>query len=77
MTYWNKEGSGNGQKEKRNQDGASGLPHAEAQRGPPVWKIVERAICDLVDNGDIVEATQHDYIVDIRKSSIRSSLASV
>jgi hypothetical protein len=42
--------------------GLSGFPY-EAQRETPVWKIVDRAINDLVDNKDIVETTHRDYIV--------------
>jgi hypothetical protein len=39
-----------------------GFPY-EAQRGTPVWEVVDRAINNLVDNKDIVETTQRDYIV--------------
>jgi hypothetical protein len=39
-----------------------GFPY-EAQRGTRAWKIVDRAINDLVENKDMVETTQRDYIV--------------
>jgi hypothetical protein len=32
-------------------------------RGTPAWKILDKAIADLVDNTDIVEQTRRDYIV--------------
>jgi len=35
----------------------------EAYRGTPVWKIVDKAINDLVENGDLAETTRRDYIV--------------
>jgi hypothetical protein len=28
-----------------------------------LWSVISRAICDLVDNTDIQETTQHEYIV--------------
>jgi len=35
----------------------------EMYRGTPAWKILDKAIADLVDNTDIVEQTRRDYIV--------------
>jgi hypothetical protein len=35
----------------------------DVYKGAEVWRIVEKAIYDLVENGDIVEATRRDYIV--------------
>jgi hypothetical protein len=35
----------------------------DVYKGTEVWRIVEKAICDLVENGDIVETTRRDYIV--------------
>jgi hypothetical protein len=35
----------------------------EKYEGTPVWKVVEKAISDLVDNDDIVETARRDYIV--------------
>jgi hypothetical protein len=35
----------------------------DAQKGSPVWKIVDEAINDLVKNKDLVETTRRDYIV--------------
>jgi hypothetical protein len=32
-------------------------------RGTPVWKLVDKAINDLVENKDLVETTRRDYIV--------------
>lgn len=29
----------------------------------PMWKVVDRAIRDLVGNQDITETTRHEYIV--------------
>jgi hypothetical protein len=42
--------------------GASDFPY-ETQKGTPVWKIIDGAINDLVENKDIIEATRRDYIV--------------
>jgi hypothetical protein len=35
----------------------------EIYRGTPVWKVVDKAINDLVENGDLAESTRRDYIV--------------
>jgi hypothetical protein len=35
----------------------------QAFEGSPTWKRVERAISDLVKNGDIQEATRREYII--------------
>jgi hypothetical protein len=35
----------------------------EIYRGTPAWKILDKAIADLVENTDIVEQTRRDYIV--------------
>jgi hypothetical protein len=35
----------------------------EAFRGTPAWETIDKAINDLVENGDIVETTRRDYIV--------------
>lgn len=42
------------------------LPSAspyEIYKGTSVWKIVDKAIDDLAENGDIVETTRRDYTV--------------
>jgi len=35
----------------------------EIHRGTPVWKVVDKAINDLIENGDLTETTPRDYIV--------------
>ncbi len=35
----------------------------DAYRGTEVWKVVDKAICDLVYNHDLIESTRRDYIV--------------
>ena len=35
----------------------------EIHRGTRAWKVVDKAINDLVENGDLTETTQRDYIV--------------
>jgi hypothetical protein len=35
----------------------------ELYRGTKVWRSIEKAIRDLVENRDIVETTPRDYIV--------------
>jgi hypothetical protein len=35
----------------------------EIYRGTSVWKVVDNAINDLVENGDLAESTRRDYIV--------------
>ena len=35
----------------------------ETHRGTELWKIVDKAVSDLVENSDIVETTQRNYIV--------------
>jgi hypothetical protein len=32
-------------------------------RGTPLWKAVEKAVADLVQNQDLVENEYHEYIV--------------
>ncbi len=34
-----------------------------AYEGSPLWKVVSKAITDLVRNGDLSETTEHPYIV--------------
>ena len=31
--------------------------------GTPLWRVVEKAVCDLVQNHDLVEDEYHEYIV--------------
>jgi hypothetical protein len=40
----------------------SAFPY-EIHRGTPVWKVVDKAISDLVENGDLAESTPREYIV--------------
>lgn len=42
---------------------ASSTGPYEMHRGTPVWKLVDKAINDLVENKDLVETTRRDYIV--------------
>jgi hypothetical protein len=35
----------------------------EMHKGTRVWKIVDKAIDDLVGNGDLTETTRREYIV--------------
>jgi len=35
----------------------------EKHRGTPLWGVVAKTVADLIENGDIVETTQRDYIV--------------
>ncbi len=52
----------NGLKDKITEHVSSTNPY-EMFGGTQVWKIVEKTINDLVDNNDIIEKTQRDYIV--------------
>jgi hypothetical protein len=40
----------------------SDSPYA-IHRGTRVWKVVDKAIDDLVENGDLTETTRREYIV--------------
>jgi hypothetical protein len=31
--------------------------------GTHIWKTVDLAVNDLIENGDIIEQTSHDYVV--------------
>jgi hypothetical protein len=42
---------------------SSSVSPYETQKGTLVWRIVDNAINDLVNNRDLVEATRRDYIV--------------
>ena len=43
---------------------ATTLPHPYVKHeGTPLWRAVERAIADLVENGDLTELTHRNYIV--------------
>jgi hypothetical protein len=35
----------------------------EIYKGTPVWRILDKAVSDLVENNDLVETTRRDYIV--------------
>jgi len=35
----------------------------DSHRGTDTWRVVEKAIDDLVENNDIAETTRRDYIV--------------
>jgi hypothetical protein len=37
-------------------------PYA-AYEGSPLWKVVNKAIAELVKNGDLSETTAHPYVV--------------
>lgn len=50
-------------REMKSDRGASSVTPYEVHRDCEVWKVVERAISDLVKNGDLIERTRRDYIV--------------
>jgi hypothetical protein len=58
-----KEFSGRMNRKTRTPESSSSVSPYETQKGTPVWRIVDNAINDLVNNDDLVEATRHDYIV--------------
>ena len=49
-------------KEKRIMKMGTATPY-DSYRSQAVYKTVDQAICDLVKNHDITEATPHEYIV--------------
>jgi len=40
----------------------SAFPY-DSYKGEKIWRVVEKAMQDLVENHDIVETTHRDYIV--------------
>jgi hypothetical protein len=49
--------------------------------GSPLWRVIDKAVCDLVQNQDLVEDEYHEYIVgyicktiDRRKKSLVAQL---
>jgi hypothetical protein len=59
-----------GSKNKIIEPASSTYPY-EMYRGTRVWKVVEKAINDLVDNKDLVEKTPRDYIVGYMCKKLR------
>jgi hypothetical protein len=45
----------------------------ELYRGTSLWKIVDEAVTDLVENRDLVETTRRDYIVGFICQKLQSS----
>ncbi len=50
------------QRMKMTKSASTASPY-ELYRGSQLWKIIEKAVSDLVDNNDLTENTRRDYIV--------------
>ncbi len=48
---------------KEQKQGAMRRHRYEHFKGKPLWKILNRGISRLVDNGDLLEQTRREYIV--------------
>jgi len=35
----------------------------ERWEGTPLWRVIDKAVCDLIQNRDLVEDEYHEYIV--------------
>lgn len=49
--------------------------------GTPLWRVIDKAVCDLIQNRDLVEDEYHEYIVgyickiiDSRKKAVIAQL---
>jgi hypothetical protein len=60
-------------KEKIDKSAPSVSPY-EMQKGTAVWKIMDNAINDLVENKDLLEKTRRDYIVGYICNKLQSIL---
>lgn len=49
--------------------------------GTPLWRVIDKAVCDLIQNQDLVEDEYHEYVVgyickiiDSRKKAVIAQL---